>query len=228
MSYFSIVAPTVESDGDRQRITHPAYAQIGASRVSGHAVLYGSEFNHQHYVSIRIKTSEHIRSLSNDWHHGRRELIEVCMSEAQWASFVSSMNVGDGPCCTLHHFDGSLVPQPPEPKQTTEHFRKELAQVHADVQAVLNEIAGALSGAIGKRTAEDLQHRLRLAAGRLTGSAGYVADQFDEHMEATTEKAKIEVNAFVEAAVRRAGLQSIADGSAVLSLPPTKLNEGRA
>jgi len=227
MGHYQTIPPTVEQDGDSQRMTHPAYAQICASRVSGHAVLYGSEFNHQHYVCIRIKTSAHVRSLSNYWHHGQRELIEVCMSEAQWASFVSSMNVGDGPCCTLHHFNGELVPQPPEPKQTTAHFRKEIAQVYVEVQATLSAIADELGEAIGKRRSEELQKRVRTAAHRIVGSAGFGADQFDEHMESTDEKAKIEANAVVEAAVRRAGLQSIADG-AVLSLPPASATEGKA
>ena len=200
-------------------ITHPAYGQISANRVSGHANLYGSEFNHQHYVTVRIYKSEHHRTLSNDWHFARGELIEVAMSEAQWASFVSSMNVGDGPCCTIQHINCQGIPQPPEPKATTEHFRKEIAEVYSELQAELMSVAADLGDAIGKRKAEDLRKRVERAAGRMVSSSGFVADQFDEHMENTTEKAKIEVNAFVEAAITRAGLQAIANGTAVLSLP---------
>lgn len=222
MSYFQTEQPTVtESAGlGGQEFNHPAYAQISASRVSGHAVLYGSEFNHQHYVTIRIKPSRHIRSLSNDWHHAKNaELIEVAMSEAQWAAFVSGMNVGDGPCCTLQHKDGQRVPQLPEPKQSTEHFCKEIADVYREAQVELMAVAAELSEAIGKRAAQELRGRIQRAASRIVESAGYVATQFDEHMESTTEKAKIEVNAFVEAAITRAGLQAITSGNAVLSLP---------
>ena len=90
----------------------------------------------------------------------------------------------------------------------------------------MNGIADELGEAIGKRRAEELQKRVRTAAHRIVGSAGFVAEQFDEHMESTTEKAKSGVNAFVGAAGRRAGLQSIADG-AVLSLPPASTTEGQ-
>lgn len=202
--------------------THPAYAQICASRVSGHANLYGSEFNHQHYVSVRIHKSEHRRTLSNDWHYARGELIEVSMSEAQWASFVSGMNVGHGPCCTIQHINCKPVPQLPDPKVTTAHFRAEIAEVYREAQAELIAIAGELGEAIGKRKAEEIRRRVQIVAGRVVGSAVFVADQFDEHMENTTEKAKIEVNAFVESAINRAGLQAIANGTAVLSLPGEK------
>lgn len=224
MSYYTIQEPTTTQETGAMggtRIDHPAYAQISASRVSGHATLYGSEFNHQHYVVVRIKHSSHMRSLSRDWHFGRGELIEVAMSEAQWASFVSGMNVGDGPCCTLHHFNGQRIPQPPEPKQSTEHFRREIAAVYAEVQAQLLAVADQLTDAIGKRKAEELRKSIQQAASRVVGSSGFVADQFDEHMETTTEKARIEVNAFVEAAINRAGLKAIAADN-VLSLPPTE------
>jgi hypothetical protein len=204
------------------RMKHPAYAQIGAYRVQGHATLYGSEFNHQHYVCVRIKRSEHIRTLSNDWHMGRGELIEVAMSEAQWASLVSGMNIGDGPCCTLLHIAHEQVPQLPDPKQTTEHFRKEIAAVYLEAKKALESIADRLGDGVGKRAAAELAREIRMHAHRIVGSSGFVADQFDEHMERTTEKAKIEVNAFVEAAINRAGLQAIANGASVLSLPDNK------
>jgi hypothetical protein len=81
---------------------HPAYAQIGASRVSGGTYLYGSNFAHQHYVTISITKSELNRSLSRDWASGGEEYIEVALSEAQWASFVSTLNSGTGIQCTLN------------------------------------------------------------------------------------------------------------------------------
>lgn len=57
--------------GRESRITHPAFAQIGASRVSGSVNLYGSEFNHQHFITISIHRSELNRSLSRDWPFAR-------------------------------------------------------------------------------------------------------------------------------------------------------------
>jgi len=47
---------------------HPAYAQISAARVSGTAYLYGSDFVHHHYVTLKIARSERVRDL-HDWYH---------------------------------------------------------------------------------------------------------------------------------------------------------------
>jgi hypothetical protein len=50
----------------------------------------------------------------------------------------------------------------------------------------------------------------------------FVAKQFAEHMEDVVEKAKIEVNAYVQSTIQRAGLAAIAAGEA----PPLQLGTG--
>jgi hypothetical protein len=82
---------------------HPAYGMIGASRVSGGAYLYGSDFRHQHWMTIRIHHGRLLRSdLSYDHYMAEGQIIEVELSEAQWATFVSAANVGDGVPCTIN------------------------------------------------------------------------------------------------------------------------------
>lgn len=112
MTSYRVEQPVVTDKGDEEIITHPAFAQISASRVSGGTYLYGSDFQHHNYVTISIKLSEsHQRKGSGrDWAFGREEILEVALSEAQWATFVSTMNVGDGVQCTLSRKNGSFVP----------------------------------------------------------------------------------------------------------------------
>src|SRR5687767_12050919 len=81
--------------------SHPAYGQISASRVSGSINLYGSDFRHNHYVIVSIHRSVLDRDLSHDWPFPRQEIIEVALSESQWAHFVSSLNAGSGAQCTI-------------------------------------------------------------------------------------------------------------------------------
>lgn len=80
---------------DEETTTHPAYAMIGASRVQGGSYLYGSEFHHQHFVTVSIRRAETHRSLSRDWFSGGEELIEVAMSEAHYLPVRSN-------CDTIH------------------------------------------------------------------------------------------------------------------------------
>src|SRR3954470_19367469 len=101
--------PTTEivdqKSGTEEIEKHPAYGQIAASRVTsgGGATLYGSDFKHSNFITIRVHASEQHRSLSHDWHYARDMLCEVALSEAQWATFVSSLNAGMGVPCTLSY-----------------------------------------------------------------------------------------------------------------------------
>src|SRR5436309_14907490 len=59
--------PTVEKTEGIHAATvsnHPAFGQIGASRVSGGEYLYGSDFKHQHYIVVQIHESTQYRELS--------------------------------------------------------------------------------------------------------------------------------------------------------------------
>lgn len=202
---------------DETKITHPAFAQIAASRVSGSENLYGSEFNHQNFITISIKRSELHRTLSRDWPFPREELIEIAMSEAQWATFVSSLNNGSGVQCTISRIQGKTVPGIPAQPSKSERFAKEMNKAVSDVRDEIQKLLEELDGPLSKTKAAELRRKLEWVAGKVEDSTGFVAKQFDEHMEETTEKAKIEVNSYITSVVQRAGLDAIA-GTGMLTL----------
>ncbi len=195
--------PTVEvKDGplDDTIERHPAYAQIGAHRVSGGAYLYGSDFKHQHYITIQIHDSELHRSLSGDRPMSHRRLIEVAMSEAQWATFVSSLNQGGGVQCTLEFTpEAGIVPPITQPKDRKLQFSQEMAERFDMAVGALKDLESLLdkSPLSGKKK-ETLKRQLRVAVMNLAPNMDFVAKQFDEHMERTVEKAKSEVNAYAQ------------------------------
>lgn len=198
---------------------HPAFAQIGASRVSGYTRLYDSEFVHQHYMTVTIRRSELHRELSRDWHFGRDELIEVAMSEAQWATFVSSPNVGSGVPCTIQHLKGEgRVAGIPE-SDVSASFKREVDTDMKEAVEFLEALSAdiAKSGLSGKKI-DALESKVRMARMRITSSLEFVADQFSKHMEKTTEKAKQEVHGYMTATLQRAGLEALTDGSLPLKL----------
>ena len=200
------------NDPSKSRITHPSYAVIGASRVSGMTSLHGSDFMHQNYVTVTISSAEVDRHLSNDWTHGRRELIEVAMSEAQWATFVSSMNIGSGVPCTLQHVlvAGQIIPRLPDPPDRRERFAAELAANNKEALKSLEALTLLImdSKLSGTKQTEMLK-KVRWAEREIGSSSKFVADQFDEHMESTVEKAKIEVNAYAIRKLTSLGMDAI-------------------
>jgi hypothetical protein len=195
---------------DATRATHPAFGQISASRVSGGTYLYDSDFHHDRYITITIRRSEMDRHLARDWHHAREELIEVKLSEAQWATFVSSMNVGMGTPCTIAHINRESVAGIQGVPQRHEQFSAEMKARTVDARKSLDELqAGLAAMGLSQKKLTELGRLVERARAQIGGSAEFIAQSFDEHMERTTEEAKIEVNAYATGMVQRAGLEAL-------------------
>lgn len=182
---------TIDTHGGTE-IEHPAFGAVQVSRVSGTVNLHGSDFSHHHFIALRINTASMKRNLSSDWHHPRKELIEVYMSEAQWAALVSSLNMGAGVPCTIQHVLHEQIPQLPRPKQTAAEFDREMKE-H------LNEIEQRLQGLLaGAKTVAQKQEIAGIIT-QVKSNVPFVATQFGKHIERTVHKAKMEVNAYATA-----------------------------
>ncbi len=192
------------------KISHPAFGMIGAKRRHGHAVLYGSDFIHNDSISIVISTSTLNRDLSRDWPFAENELIEVALSEAQWATFVSSLNVGSGVQCTIEHKDRVAVPGLPKPVERQKQFMGEANQKIADTIVELTKLTTMISALkISDKQKKELLDQARMARMQIESNAPFVMEQFGEHMEQVVEKAKIEVNAYAVSHLMRAGLAAL-------------------
>lgn len=154
------VEPTITHDGPKRdgknsgwRQRHPAFGQIRASRISGESALYGSDFMHQSYIEIVVKTSTLDRGLSNYFYHGGKEVVRVALSHAQWAAFVSQADIGDGTPCTLRRIGPEDMPE--LPNQTPKHlqFGEEASDAMKGALLALGELRSliAQSGLSGKK-----------------------------------------------------------------------------
>lgn len=209
---------------------HPAYAHISASRVSGSKLLFGSDFSHQHYVTIRVSACELHRNLANDWHHSGERLIEVALSEAQWATFVSAMN-GMGTPCTLEWQQGpGPIPQISRKTDRRAQFRGEVAKRMAEADERLEALEQQIQSLkLSQKQRDDLAGKVESARAAYRAGVPFITDQFDEHMENTVEHAKVEVNAYAMNLLQRAGLKSLQGGvpesPVTIELPPAKGDE---
>lgn len=195
-----------------QRVNHPSFAQIQVSRIKGHKVLYSSDFNSHNYIALCIRKSEMIRDLSHDWHHEKEEYIEVAMSEAQWATLVSSLN-SQGVPCTLTYLMGETIDRLPEPTNRINQFGSELSKHLGDAVQQLTEAIELVNMlGLSKAKTQALLVLLSKAQADIKSNAQFVEESFNEHMENQVEKAKCGANAYLYHAVQRAGLDALALG----------------
>lgn len=188
--------------------THPAFGQISATRVSGDAFLYGSDFRHRAYMTVRISRSELHRNLSRDWPFEREHIVEIALSEAQWATFVSSPNMGQGVPCTIEHActEGfQIMPSLPAPESRADQFGDELRRTMAKAVARLDTLIGQpnLTGKV--------KDEIRLVKQDLLSDLPFVSGQFGKHMEGEVERAKTEIHGYMTGALIRAGITALGE-----------------
>lgn len=208
---------TVSEDGPMggTKTTHPAFGQVSVSRCSGgNTALYGSDFVHHNYVTLTIEGSELHRTLSNDWHFARKQIVEIALSEAQWATLVSSFNVGGGVPCTLQWVrDVGAIPGLPVPVNRSEQFSAEMKEDFEDALRSIDDLVEAITAntaGVSKKKQEELLSKAHAAKKSLSSSAPFVADQFSEHMENEMERAKVEIHGYATSLFMRAGVESLA------------------
>jgi hypothetical protein len=209
MSAREISEPTRDEYGAD---VHPAFGMIGASRVSSTpgAVLFDSDVRHGHYVVLKIARASRKRDLNRDWIHGElTPLIEVAMSEAQWASFVSSMNTAGVPCTITATMDDLRVDGLPYAPRLQESMH----EVHEAAQTAFGKIVDALAAyealpATPVRAKREAFDTLRARIRNATGTVDYAAKSLGEHTENVVQRARADVEAMVVQRAQQLGLTS--------------------
>lgn len=193
--------PTLNERGDE---THPAWGLIGASRVSSGppgTALFDSDILHGHFVIVRLRRAVRKRDLGHDRKHGDEQIVEIAMSEAQWASFVSTMNVGEGVPCTIDRVGRELMPG-------VEHEPRlalSMDEVRRAGEKAMQEIQEALAAYREKKTnanLKTLEARINNAAPNMT----YAATTLSEHAENVVQRARADVEAMVIQKAKQLGL----------------------
>ena len=217
----TIQEPTRTSEsfaGDEgYKLEHPAFGMIAASHMSGRTALFGTDFEHHHTVRVSISPAVLQRGLMHDWPFARSlPYIEVEMSESQWATFVSRPNTGQGVQCTVRFADGEEKPGIPLRRSTDSHaedFKASVVKLTESVAKTREAIEGELAGLSGKKRDAAMAHLRRLEQDLKSNLPWYV-EVLEKQMHTTVESAKVEVGAYINNAITRAGLAAIAAGEA--------------
>ncbi|MDE2105920.1 MAG: hypothetical protein KGL39_52345 [Patescibacteria group bacterium] len=215
-----IEQPTVDGLGDER---HPAWVLVGASRVSHSPPgisLFDSDILHQHYVAVRVKRASRKRNLSHDWKHGHETIIEFVMSEAQWASFVSSMNTGDGVPATLQWDMTREEPTVPGVPYAP-RLQVSMDEVHGAAARAQEKVQAAFAAYKEKKSAANL-HDLEIAIGHMTPNIDFAAKSLSEHAENVVQRARADIEAFVVQKAQQLGIEPSGVG---LFLPSLEAGE---
>jgi hypothetical protein len=210
---------------------HDAYATIVMTVVSGGDVsMFGSDLKHSQRIRISVQRATLDRKHSNDWIHGgisdRSHLLTFEMSHSQFAQFITSNGNGNGTPVTLRYAPPPGTPAMEMPgiknietkaeiqrREIRDCAAKQLGELRAEVARL-----GAMleTGKIGLKEAREIHRSMSIQIGNLPANMEFVVEQGEEALEKAQMAAKIEIEAYIDHAARRMGLDNLAQlGKAV-------------
>jgi hypothetical protein len=168
------------------------------------AVLFDSDIRHQHVITVQVSEAHRKRDLNRDWIGGGKRIVEFTFSEAQWASFVSSMNSGSGVPATLgfrESMDEPRVPgMPYDPRLA--HSMDEVRNAATKAQ---EDVRRAMDAYKEKKTASNLKH-LEAMIDNMPSNLRFAAESLSEHAESVVQRAKADIEAFVISKANQLGI----------------------
>lgn len=185
------VPTTIDKTGNE---THPAFGMAHVNRVSSTRgqSMFDSEIEHTHFVSLTINRATRSRELNRDWIYERDNLIEINMSEAQWAQLVSSMNSSGTPVTLAWTKEEGYIPRIP--------FAPRLAlsreEVHTAATKAYEKVNAAFTEVEAKPTKANLR-ALKTALEHAISGVDYATKTLDEHTENTVAKARADIEAII-------------------------------
>lgn len=204
--------PMIEADDMHgQKFTHPSYAVVQISRCSGDTELFDSAMTHQHYISLSIKLAAKHTDGAHDFIFDGKELIEVAMSESQFARVITSMNMGSGAPCTLQRFNGEMIEQPLAEDRLNSHrdmIKGKLGDA-MESQAELGAKVARWRSEKHRPTLKEvgeLSEKMQASAAHFEANMSYYAGAFEDHMERVVDDAKADVESHLLAITGRLGL----------------------
>ena len=197
-------------------IKHSSFGNLSISRsFGGKRHLYGSSIEHSNFITLRISHSELHRHLKQDWYHATAPIVEVTLSQAQFAEAITSLNMGDGVPVTINYTekDGSAEPTPFESKYDTfkEEFSYHIDEINKETKNIRNEIAKMFEEkkTIGKSDRAEILSKLDMIIQEIGSNTKFIQKQFHEQMDKSVVEAKAEIEAFTQNKLTSIGLDAI-------------------
>jgi hypothetical protein len=221
---------------DEKIFSHESYGMVQFSRIMGHSGrLFGSSLPDQgSFIRLRIVKADRRHHLGRDWYHGESKvLLELDLSNVQFAELLTTMNHGSGVPCTLRFAEGRHMETPPEERleaqQVRDDFKEKLGQVARNMTESMKKIDEILAKKNTTQADKKMVHNLLgLVVQDVQSNIPFWLKSFHEATGKIVASAKTEIDAFATNVVMSAGFKALGEGAAPPVTVPALLTEGDA
>lgn len=209
---------TVTTKDDRIIKTHPSFALLNFSRISGNGGrMFASDLDIGSHMRLRLTEAEEDWHLHEKGYHGNKRIVEIDMTNAQFAELITNMNREPGIPCTLRfRSDQGHIPGFIDEDTLHEQIHTDLKADVAGIVETADKLAANLDKALTESgLSKAKQQGLRSAIAKLrqdlTANMPFILDQYKEAIDKTTSVAKIEVEAFITYKAHELGFKTLQD-----------------
>ena len=197
---------------------HPSFGMLSFNRThGGHSNLFGSSIQHNDTIHMVLKEGVVIRGLNDDRYVGEDEILEVEMSQSQFAELITSMNVGTGIPCTIKYLRGKGRINEADfinkRQQITNEFKEFMNERMSDAKEFYDEVKALFTTkkSIGKGDREMILSRLANVTQGIESSSKFIFDQFQNQIDKTITEAKGEIEAFAQNKINAIAQQALVE-----------------
>jgi len=211
----------VESEDNNfgNKYSHPAFGMISHSRLTGgNRTLAGSDLKHNQTINIRIHTSTMNRNFHSEKFFQDDLLLEVSLSEHQWATFLSNGNTLGVPC-TIEAMSENPYPLKRVPnikpesshEKTVDELEKQACDIVKNMKKELEELEQMVDSknSLSKPKLREKIKALKHTVMETSSNIPYVVACHKEVLEGNIQSAKSEVEAYVTQKVYDLGLTEL-------------------
>lgn len=197
---------------------HPSFGMLSFNRThGGHSNLFGSSIQHNDTIHMVLREGVVTRGLNDDWYVGEDKILEVEMSQSQFAELITSMNVGTGTPCTIKYLRGKGRINEADfinkRQQIANEFKESMNERMSDAKEFYDEIKElfATKKSIGKGDREMILKRLANVTQGMESNSKFIFNQFQNQVDKTITEAKGEIEAFAQNKINAIAQQALVE-----------------
>lgn len=214
--------------GTEWKHEHPSYGTITVNRSSysgAGADLFMSSVKNGTVVTLEIRKAERTRgSTHSDRVFSLENVVEIEMTELQFAQMITSFGIGGGVPCTLKRVGAENIENCP-PDTRFREFNAEIKLDADETSSDLDELRSMIDELVeqprvNKSQIRDLAAKMDKVLRDLKSNVPYLAKQIQEHTDDVLQDAKAQIDGHILDRVHRLGLGSLKEAQAagVLSI----------
>ena len=187
---------------------HESFGTIKAHRIVGHSgFMYGSDVKLDSFIQIEItknSSMEYDRVLGRRTYSSNKKkdsVVAIKMTPAQFAEFITTLNIGNGTPCTIEEIGGKRIDQFKEEVQgrvdyEIEKLRKSLKDQRGQFNRA-KEAIKPLIDKLPKKRQEAILSVIENVATSVCSNTPFYLDTLTEVVEEVTATAKTEIASFI-------------------------------